>query len=93
MTPEQALNHPVWSMGAKISIDSATMMNKALEIIEASYFFGLPEEQIKVLIHPQSTVHGMTTYTDGSVLAHLGVPDMRVAIASAFGVSAAHGGV
>lgn len=82
-TPEVALRHPVWSMGAKVSIDSATMMNKGLEVIEAAYLFALPSERIDVLIHPQSTIHGMAHYTDGSVLAHLGSPDMRVPIAHA----------
>ncbi len=82
-TPETALRHPVWSMGAKVSIDSATMMNKGLEVIEAAYLFALPSERIDVLVHPQSTVHGMAHYTDGSVLAHLGSPDMRVPIAHA----------
>lgn len=80
-TPEAALRHPVWSMGAKISIDSATMMNKALEIIEAARIFGLPSERIGVLIHPQSVIHGLVHYCDGSVLAQLGSPDMRVPIA------------
>ena len=80
-TPEAALRHPVWSMGAKISIDSATMMNKALEIIEAAHIFGLPSERIGVLIHPQSVIHGLVHYSDGSVLAQLGSPDMRVPIA------------
>ena len=80
-TPEAALRHPVWSMGAKISIDSATMMNKALEIIEAARIFGLPSDRIEVLVHPQSVVHGLVHYSDGSVLAQLGSPDMRVPIA------------
>ena len=80
-TPEAALRHPVWSMGAKISIDSATMMNKALEIIEAASIFGLPSERIGVLVHPQSVIHGLVHYSDGSVLAQLGSPDMRVPIA------------
>jgi 1-deoxy-D-xylulose-5-phosphate reductoisomerase len=80
-TPEVALRHPVWSMGAKISIDSATMMNKALEVIEAARLFGLPSERIEVLVHPQSVVHGLVHYSDGSVLAQLGSPDMRVPIA------------
>ncbi len=79
-TPEAALRHPVWSMGAKISIDSATMMNKALEVIEAARLFGLEEPQIGVLVHPQSVVHGLVYYEDGSVLAQLGSPDMRVPI-------------
>ena len=80
-SPEAALKHPVWSMGAKISIDSATMMNKGLEVIEASRLFRMPEERIEVLFHPQSTVHGMVCYADGSVLAQLGTPDMRIPIA------------
>jgi 1-deoxy-D-xylulose-5-phosphate reductoisomerase len=80
-TPEKALRHPVWSMGAKISIDSATMMNKGLEVIEAARLFNLREDQIKVLVHPQSIIHGMACYTDGSVLAQLGSPDMRIPIA------------
>ncbi len=79
--PEKALRHPVWSMGAKISIDSATMMNKGLEVIEAARLFSLPSERIAVLVHPQSVIHGMVHYSDGSVLAQLGSPDMRVPIA------------
>ena len=79
--PEAALRHPVWSMGAKISIDSATMMNKGLEVIEAARLFALPSEMIAVLVHPQSVIHGMVHYRDGSVLAQLGSPDMRVPIA------------
>ena len=82
-TPEKALKHPVWTMGAKISIDSATMMNKGLEVIEAARLFGLGSDVIEVLVHPQSTVHGMVCYADGSVLAQLGSPDMRVPIAHA----------
>lgn len=80
-TPEQALRHPVWSMGAKISIDSATMMNKGLEVIEAARLFSMPSEKIGVLFHPQSVVHSMVCYADGSVIAQLGSPDMRVPIA------------
>jgi 1-deoxy-D-xylulose-5-phosphate reductoisomerase len=80
-TPEAALRHPVWSMGAKISIDSATMMNKGLEVIEAARLFGLAPEEIGVLVHPQSIIHGMVCYRDGSVLAQLGSPDMRIPIA------------
>ena len=80
MTPEKAVNHPVWSMGAKISIDSATLMNKALEVIEAHYLFQMPREQIDVLVHPQSVVHSMVEYRDGSILAQLGSPDMRTPI-------------
>ncbi len=80
-TPEAALRHPVWSMGSKISIDSATMFNKGLELIEAARLFGLAETQVDILIHPQSVVHGMVCYHDGSVLAQLGSPDMRIPIA------------
>ncbi len=80
-TPEAALRHPVWSMGAKISIDSATLMNKGLEVIEAARLFDLPDERIDVLVHPQSVVHGLVHYVDGSILAQLGSPDMRVPIA------------
>ena len=80
-TPEAALRHPVWSMGAKISIDSATLMNKGLEVIEAARLFSLAESEIDVLIHPQSVIHGMVCYQDGSVLAQLGSPDMRIPIA------------
>ena len=82
-TPEQAVRHPVWSMGAKISIDSATMMNKGLELIEAARIFPVPEERIEILVHPQSTVHGLVQYADGSILAQLGTPDMRTPIAHA----------
>jgi len=82
-TPAQAVAHPNWSMGAKISVDSATMMNKGLELIEAHHLFGLPEERIEVLIHPQSVVHSLVAYVDGSVLAQLGTPDMRTPIACA----------
>jgi 1-deoxy-D-xylulose-5-phosphate reductoisomerase len=81
VTPEAALRHPVWSMGAKISIDSATMMNKGLEVIEAARLFNMDESMIEVLIHPQSVIHGMVYYQDGSVLAQLGSPDMRIPIA------------
>jgi len=81
VTPEQAIKHPNWSMGPKISVDSATMMNKGLELIEAHHLFGLPEPQIDILINPQSIVHGMVVYRDGSVLAQLGMPDMRTPIA------------
>ena len=80
-TPEAALKHPVWSMGAKISIDSATLMNKGLEVIEAARLFELPEDRIGVLVHPQSVIHGLVYYHDGSVLAQLGSPDMRIPIA------------
>jgi 1-deoxy-D-xylulose-5-phosphate reductoisomerase len=81
VTREQAVKHPVWAMGAKISIDSATMMNKGLEVIEARYLFDMPEDKIDVLVHPQSVVHSMVEYKDGSVLAQLGSPDMRTPIA------------
>jgi 1-deoxy-D-xylulose-5-phosphate reductoisomerase len=83
ITPEAALRHPIWSMGAKISIDSATVMNKGLEVIEAARLFSLKSEQIEVVIHPQSVIHGLAYYTDGSVLAQLGSPDMRIPIAHA----------
>jgi 1-deoxy-D-xylulose-5-phosphate reductoisomerase len=79
--PEAALRHPIWSMGAKISIDSATMMNKGLELIEAARLFNMTSEEIGVLVHPQSVIHGLVFYRDGSVLAQLGSPDMRVPIA------------
>ncbi len=82
-TPSQALKHPNWSMGAKITIDSATMMNKALEVIEASVLFGLPVSQVEVFIHPQSIIHSLVEFVDGSVLAQLGWPDMRLPIAYA----------
>lgn len=82
-TPAEAVAHPNWSMGAKISVDSATMMNKGLEIIEAFHLFDLPEPRIEVLIHPQSVIHSMVAYVDGSVLAQLGPPDMRTPIAHA----------
>jgi 1-deoxy-D-xylulose-5-phosphate reductoisomerase len=81
VTPEEACAHPNWSMGRKISVDSATMMNKALEVIEAHYLFGLPPGRIEVVIHPQSTVHSLVQYHDGSLVAQLGVADMRVPIA------------
>ena len=80
VTPAQALNHPKWSMGPKITVDSATLMNKGLEVIEAHWLFDLPYEAIDVAIHPQSIVHGAITFTDGSLLAHLGPTDMRLAI-------------
>jgi 1-deoxy-D-xylulose-5-phosphate reductoisomerase len=81
VTPAQAVAHPIWAMGAKISVDSATMMNKGLEIIEAAHLFGLPEERVEVLVHPQSIVHSLVACIDGSVLAQLGTPDMRIPIA------------
>jgi 1-deoxy-D-xylulose-5-phosphate reductoisomerase len=82
-TPAQAVAHPNWSMGAKISVDSATLMNKGLELIEAHYLFGLPSNRIDIVIHPQSVVHSMVEFIDGSVLAQLGSPDMRIPIAYA----------
>ena len=85
VTVEQALKHPKWSMGRKISIDSATMMNKGLEIIEASFLFQLPAEKIEVVIHPQSIVHSFVEFVDGSLLTQLGCPDMRVPISFALG--------
>lgn len=84
-TPTQAVAHPNWSMGAKISVDSATMMNKGLEVIEAHHIFGLADAQIDVLVHPQSVIHSMVEYCDGSVLAQLGTPDMRTPIAYTLG--------
>jgi 1-deoxy-D-xylulose-5-phosphate reductoisomerase len=83
-TPDQALAHPNFSMGAKISIDSATMMNKGLEVIEAAYLFAMPPERIEVLVHPQQIIHSLVEYADGSTLAQLGPPDMRPPIACAF---------
>ena len=83
-TKAQALNHPNWSMGSKITIDSATMMNKGLEIIEAKWLFGTPGEKINVVIHPESIIHSMVEYADGSVIAQMGHPDMREAIQFAF---------
>jgi 1-deoxy-D-xylulose-5-phosphate reductoisomerase len=83
VTPEMAVKHPNWDMGAKISVDSATMMNKGLEVIEAHHLFSLPSSQIDVIIHPQSVIHSMVEYIDGSVLAQLGTPDMRTPIAHA----------
>ena len=83
VTPEQAVAHPNWSMGAKISVDSATMMNKGLEMIEASYLFAMPQNQIDVLIHPESVIHSLVEYQDGSTLAQLGPPDMRSPISVA----------
>ncbi len=80
-TPAQAVVHPNWDMGAKISVDSASMMNKGLELIEAAYLFPIPEDRIDILVHPQSVIHSMVSYTDGSVLAQLGSPDMRTPIA------------
>jgi 1-deoxy-D-xylulose-5-phosphate reductoisomerase len=85
VTPEQALNHPNWVMGPKITIDSATLMNKGLEVIEAHWLFDAAPEQIEVVVHPQSVIHSMVQYIDGSVLAQLGNPDMRTPIAYALG--------
>ena len=81
VTPEQAVAHPNWSMGAKISVDSATMMNKGLELIEAHHLFGLPSDRIDILVHAQSVIHSMVEFIDGSTLAQLGSPDMRIPIA------------
>lgn len=85
VTPEEAVNHPRWNMGAKISVDSATMMNKGLELIEAHYLFDMPASRLEVLIHPQSIVHSLVHYADGSVLAQLGMPDMAIPIAYTLG--------
>jgi 1-deoxy-D-xylulose-5-phosphate reductoisomerase len=85
VTPEEAIAHPNWVMGRKISVDSATMMNKGLEVIEACWLFDMDDKQIQVVIHPQSTIHSMVSYNDGSVLAQLGNPDMRTPIAYALG--------
>jgi len=82
-TPAQAVAHPNWSMGAKISVDSATMMNKGLELIEAHHLFSVPSDRIEIVIHPQSVVHSLVEFADGSVLAQLGSPDMRIPIAYA----------
>jgi len=82
-TPEQAIAHPNWSMGAKISVDSATLMNKGLELIEAHYLFGLSPDRIEIVIHPQSVIHSLVEFIDGSMLAQLGSPDMRIPIAYA----------
>lgn len=80
ITPEDALRHPTWAMGKKITIDSATLVNKGLEVIEAQWLFGMPVDQVDVIVHPQSVIHSMVEYVDGSVLAQLGVPDMRLPI-------------
>jgi len=85
VTPSEAIAHPTWSMGAKISVDSATMMNKGLELIEAHHLFGLSAEQIDILVHPESIVHSLVAFRDGSVLAQLGMPDMRIPIAYTLG--------
>lgn len=86
VTPSRALAHPTWDMGPKVSIDSATLMNKGLEIIEASWLFGMPADRVDVLIHPQSIVHSLVEFIDGSQKAQLGVPDMRIPISCALGV-------
>ncbi|MEO7208941.1 MAG: 1-deoxy-D-xylulose-5-phosphate reductoisomerase [Steroidobacteraceae bacterium] len=83
VTPDEACAHPKWKMGRKISVDSATLMNKGLEVIEATLLFGLPESQVNVVVHPQSVVHSLVEYADGSMLAQLGAPDMRTPIAQA----------
>lgn len=80
MTPEDALKHPNWAMGNKITIDSATMVNKGLEVMEAAWLFGMPIDKIKVVVHPQSIIHSMVEYVDGSIIAQMGVPDMRLPI-------------
>lgn len=85
ITPAQAVAHPKWSMGPKISVDSATLMNKGLEVIEAHHLFGVPHDRIDVLVHPQSLVHSLVEFVDGSTLAQLGLPDMRTALAVGFG--------
>lgn len=85
VTPEQAVAHPKWSMGPKISVDSATLMNKGLEVIEAHHLFGVGADRIQVLVHPQSLVHSLVEFVDGSTLAQLGLPDMRTALAVGFG--------
>jgi 1-deoxy-D-xylulose-5-phosphate reductoisomerase len=84
-TPEEAVAHPNWRMGAKISVDSATMMNKGLEVIEAHHLFDLASDRLEIVVHPQSVIHGLVYYSDGSVLAQLGSPDMRTPIANALG--------
>jgi 1-deoxy-D-xylulose-5-phosphate reductoisomerase len=85
VTPDQAVAHPNWRMGAKISVDSATMMNKGLELIEAFHLFGLGQDRIEILVHPESIVHSLVAFQDGSVLAQLGQPDMRIPIAHTLG--------
>ena len=85
VTPREAVAHPNWAMGAKISVDSATMMNKGLELIEAHHLFGLGQERIEILVHPESIVHSLVAFRDGSVLAQLGQPDMRIPIAYTLG--------
>ena len=83
VTPDEACAHPKWVMGRKISVDSATLMNKGLEVIEASWLFGIPADRIDIVIHPQSVIHSMVEFSDGSVLAQMGTPDMRTPIAYA----------
>src|SRR5205814_5984962 len=83
VTPDQALAHPTWNMGAKITIDSATLANKGLEVIEAHFLFGVPYDRIEVVVHPTSIVHGVVRFADGAAIAHLGYPDMRVPISYA----------
>jgi 1-deoxy-D-xylulose-5-phosphate reductoisomerase len=83
VTPAEALAHPTWNMGAKITIDSATLANKGLEVIEAHFLFGLPYDRIEVVVHPTSIVHGVVRFRDGAAIAHLGYPDMRVPISYA----------
>ena len=85
VTPEDAVAHPTWNMGRKISVDSATLMNKGLEVIEASWLFGFPPDRIDVVIHPQSLIHSMVQYADGCILAQMGAPDMRTPIAYSLG--------
>src|SRR5262245_61764406 len=82
-TPAEACAHPRWNMGRKISVDSATLMNKGLELVEASYLFGFPSKSIDVIVHPESTIHSLVHYVDGSVLAQMASPDMRIPIAYA----------
>jgi 1-deoxy-D-xylulose-5-phosphate reductoisomerase len=91
VTPEEALAHPTWSMGPKITVDSATLMNKGLEVIEAHFLFGMPYERIEVMVHPQSIVHGMVVLTDGSVVMQAAPPDMRIPIAAALGAPDRYG--
>lgn len=85
ITPQQAIAHPNWSMGPKISVDSATMMNKGLELIEACWLFNVTQEKVQIVLHPQSIIHSMVAYNDGSVIAQMGQPDMRTPIANALG--------
>ena len=85
ITKKEALKHPNWSMGAKITIDSATLMNKGLEVIEAKWLFDLKEEQIEVVVHPQSIIHSAVQFEDGSIIAQLGLPDMKLPIQYALG--------